>query len=99
MSTYSLVQGMAVVDTPAKAEEVQERSPRPHPGIPRRSPDRYSGSDMAAPGLAAVDTVAVALVGRIVAGSARDMQERRLAVAPEPRRSEQLERSDSHLPG
>jgi hypothetical protein len=99
VSTCSLVQGMAAVGTPATAEEAQERNPRPHPGIPRRSPDRYPGSGMAAPDLAAVDTAAVALVGRMVAGSAQDKQERRLAAAPEPRRSGQLERSDFHLPG
>jgi hypothetical protein len=78
-----------------------------------RSPDRCSGWDMAELALAAADTAALVVVvdtaavavavladteAEMVACSARD-RERRLAAAPEPRRSWYWGRPDSHLPG
>jgi hypothetical protein len=65
---------MAAVDTPATAEEVQERTLQPGPGSPDRMLDQNS-PDSADPDIGAVDTGLAAPAGDTAAGSAQDKWE------------------------
>jgi hypothetical protein len=75
-SKYSLVQGTAVVDIPATAEEVQERTLQPDPGTPDQNSPGPVDPDIAAADIGPAALAAVAApAGHTVAGSAQGKRE------------------------